>query len=92
MKQESQLMTYAAGPVKSMVDYIIVRQDDKAKGLPLWPSGLNHWPRCTLARVRFPARVEACSLPLRAISLSAGVHAIGLNSWTDIPGVHLCPL
>jgi len=24
MKQESQLLTYAAGPVKSMVDYIIV--------------------------------------------------------------------
>jgi len=31
MKQESQLMTYAAGPVKRMVDYIIVRQEDKAK-------------------------------------------------------------
>jgi len=31
MKQESQLVTYAAGPVKSMVDYIIVRQEDKAK-------------------------------------------------------------
>jgi len=25
MKQESQLATYAAGPVKSTVDYIIVR-------------------------------------------------------------------
>jgi len=25
MKQESQLVTYAAGPVKSTVDYIIVR-------------------------------------------------------------------
>ena len=24
-------MTYAAGPVKSTVDYIIVRQEDKAK-------------------------------------------------------------
>jgi len=24
-------VTYAAGPVKSMVDYIIVRQEDKAK-------------------------------------------------------------
>ena len=24
-------MTYAAGPVKSMVDYIIVQQEDKAK-------------------------------------------------------------
>ena len=31
VKQESQLVTYAAGPVKSMVDYIIVRQKDKAK-------------------------------------------------------------
>jgi len=31
MKQESQLVTYAAGPVKSMVGYIIVRQEDKAK-------------------------------------------------------------
>jgi len=31
MKQESQLVTYAAGPVKSTVDYTIVRQEDKAK-------------------------------------------------------------
>jgi len=31
VKQESQLVTNAAGPVKSMVDYIIVRQEDKAK-------------------------------------------------------------
>ena len=31
MKQEFQLVTYAAGPVKSTVDYIIVRQEDKAK-------------------------------------------------------------
>jgi len=31
MKQESQLVTYAAGPVKNMVDYIIVRQENKAK-------------------------------------------------------------
>jgi len=31
MKQESQLVTYAAGPVKSTVDYIIVWQEDKAK-------------------------------------------------------------
>jgi len=31
MKQESQLVTYAAGPVKSTIDYIIVRQEDKAK-------------------------------------------------------------
>jgi len=31
LKQESQLVTYAAGPVKSTVDYIIVRQEDKAK-------------------------------------------------------------
>ena len=31
VKQESQLVTYAAGPVKSTVDYIIVRQEDKAK-------------------------------------------------------------
>jgi len=31
MKQESQMVTYAAGPVKSMVGYIIVRQEDKAK-------------------------------------------------------------
>jgi len=30
MKQESQLVTYAAGPVKSTVDYVIVHQD-KAK-------------------------------------------------------------
>ena len=28
MKQKSQLVTYAAGPVKSMVDYIIVQQED----------------------------------------------------------------
>jgi len=31
MKQESQLVTYAAGPAKSTVDYIIVQQEDKAK-------------------------------------------------------------
>jgi len=31
VKQQSQLVTYAAGPIKSMVDYIIVRQEDKAK-------------------------------------------------------------
>ena len=31
MKQESQLVTYAAGPVKSTVDYIIVQQEDIAK-------------------------------------------------------------
>ena len=31
MKQELQLVTYAAGPVKSTVDYIIVEQEDKAK-------------------------------------------------------------
>jgi len=29
MKQESQLVTYAAGPVKSMVDYIMVLHEDK---------------------------------------------------------------
>jgi len=27
MTQESQFVTYAAGPVKSTVDYIIVRQE-----------------------------------------------------------------
>ena len=31
VKQESQLVTYAAGHVKSAVDYIIVRQQNKAK-------------------------------------------------------------
>jgi len=31
VKQESQLVTCAAGPVKSTVDYIIVRQEDNAK-------------------------------------------------------------
>ena len=31
VKQESQLVTHAAGPVKSMVDYIIVRYENKAK-------------------------------------------------------------
>ena len=31
MKQKSQLVTYAAGPVESLVDYIIVQQEDKAK-------------------------------------------------------------
>jgi len=30
-KQESKLVTYVAGPVKSTVDYIMVRQEDKAK-------------------------------------------------------------
>ena len=30
-KQESKLVTYVAGPVKNTVDYIIVRQEDKAK-------------------------------------------------------------
>ena len=30
MKQESQLVTYAAGPVKSTVDYIIAWQENKA--------------------------------------------------------------
>jgi len=31
VKQEPQLVTYAAGPFKTMVDYIIVQQEDKAK-------------------------------------------------------------
>jgi len=31
MKQESKLVTYVAGPVKSTVDYIVVQQEDKAK-------------------------------------------------------------
>jgi len=31
MKLESHLLTYAAGPVKSTVDYIIVRQEGKAR-------------------------------------------------------------
>jgi len=31
IKQETQLVIYAAGPVKSTVDYIIIRQEDKAK-------------------------------------------------------------
>ena len=31
MKQESQMVTYAAGPIKSIVGYIIVWQEDKAK-------------------------------------------------------------
>ena len=31
LKQESQLVTYAAGPVKSTVDYIILHQADKGK-------------------------------------------------------------
>ena len=30
-KQEDKLVTYVAGPVKSTVDYIMVRQEDKAK-------------------------------------------------------------
>jgi len=30
-KQEANLVTYVAGPVKSTVDYIMVRQQDKAK-------------------------------------------------------------
>jgi len=30
-KQETKLVTYVAGPVKSTVDYIVVRQEDKAK-------------------------------------------------------------
>jgi len=29
-KQEAKLVTYVAGPVKSTVDYIMVRQEDKA--------------------------------------------------------------
>jgi len=31
MKQESHIVTYVAGPVKSMFDYIIVQQEDIAK-------------------------------------------------------------
>ena len=31
MKQEAKLVIYVAGPVKSKVDYIMVRQEDKAK-------------------------------------------------------------
>jgi len=31
MKQESQLVTYAAGPVQSMVDYIIVRDQPNSR-------------------------------------------------------------
>jgi len=31
MKQESLLVTYAAGSIKSTVDYIIVQQEDKTK-------------------------------------------------------------
>jgi len=34
MKQESQLVTYAAGSVKSTVDCIIVLQEDRAKVIP----------------------------------------------------------
>ena len=30
-KQESKLVTYVAGPVKSTVDYIMVRQEYKAR-------------------------------------------------------------
>jgi len=30
-KQEAKVVTYVAGPVKSTVDYIMVRQEDKAK-------------------------------------------------------------
>ena len=30
-KQEAKLVTYVAGPVKSTIDYIMVRQEDKAK-------------------------------------------------------------
>jgi len=30
-KQEAKLVTYVAGPVKSTVDYIMVRQEDKPK-------------------------------------------------------------
>ena len=30
-KHEAKLVTYVAGPVKSTVDYIMVRQEDKAK-------------------------------------------------------------
>ena len=30
-KPEAKLVTYVAGPVKSTVDYIMVRQEDKAK-------------------------------------------------------------
>ena len=30
-KQEAKLVTYVSGPVKSTVDYIMVRQEDKAK-------------------------------------------------------------
>ena len=30
-KQEAKLVTYVAGPVKSTVDYVMVRQEDKAK-------------------------------------------------------------
>ena len=30
-KQEAKLVTHVAGPVKSTVDYIMVRQEDKAK-------------------------------------------------------------
>ena len=30
-KQEAKLVTYVAGPEKSIVDYIIVQQEDKAK-------------------------------------------------------------
>ena len=30
-KQEAKLVTYVAGPVKNTVDYIMVRQEDKAK-------------------------------------------------------------
>ena len=33
MKQESQLVTYAAGPVKSTVDYIIVRLEHKTRSV-----------------------------------------------------------
>jgi len=30
-RQEAMLVTYVAGPVKSTIDYIMVRQEDKAK-------------------------------------------------------------
>ena len=38
MKQESKLVTYVAGPFKSMVDYITARQEDKVRNVKVIPN------------------------------------------------------
>ena len=61
-KQEAKLVTYVAGPVKSTVDYIMVRQEDKAK---IQATSIHLINRLTLLHSALNA---ACSNPVYIVS------------------------